>query len=85
VRLDSAEQIGRAGEALANGWREAMPALKALSLETEGERARLAFEVNLDPAAGPTATAKKVLETLLAIPPADQAAMSVVREATILG
>ena len=85
VRLDSAEQIGRAGEALANGWREAMPALKALSLETEGERARLAFEVNLDPAAGPTGTAKKVLETLLAIPPADQAAMSVVREATILG
>jgi radical SAM-linked protein len=85
VHLDSPAQIGRAAEALANGWQEAIPALKTLSLETEGELTRLAFEVNLDPVAGPTTTAKKVLETLLAIPPADQAAMSVVREATILG
>jgi uncharacterized protein (DUF2344 family) len=85
VRLDSAEQVGLATEAIANGWREAMPALKALSLEADGDGARLAFEVNLDQTAGETATAKKVLEKLLAIAPADQAGMCVVREATILG
>ncbi len=84
VRLDSPDQIDRAGNALANGWREAMPAVKTFSLETDGGGARLRFEVNLDPSAGPTATAKKVLETLLAIAPEDQAAMSVVREATVL-
>jgi radical SAM family uncharacterized protein/radical SAM-linked protein len=84
VRLESPEQVGRATQALAGGWREAMPALKAFSLEADGDGARLAFEVNLDQAAGPTATAKKVLETLLAIAPAEQAGMSVVREATLL-
>ncbi|HEY7574281.1 MAG TPA: TIGR03936 family radical SAM-associated protein, partial [Thermoanaerobaculia bacterium] len=84
VRLDDAEQIGRATEALANGWHEAMPALKSLSVEPEPGGARLSFEVNLDPSAGETATAKKVLERLLAIPPAEQAALSVVREATLL-
>jgi hypothetical protein len=84
VRLEDAEQIGRATEALANGWHEAMPALKSLSVEPEPGGARLSFEVNLDPSAGETATAKKVLERLLAIPAADQAALAVVREATIL-
>ena len=84
VRLDSPEQVGLATEALANGWREAMPALKALSVETDRDGARLAFEVNLDQSAGETSTAKKVLEKLLAIAPADQASLSVVREATIL-
>ena len=55
--------------ALADGWREAMPALRALSLEADAAGASLRFEVNLDQSAGETATAKKVLETLLAIPP----------------
>jgi len=85
VRLDSAEQVGLATEALTNGWREAMPALKALALEADGGGSRLAFEVNLDQSAGETATAKKVLEKLLSIAPADQTSLSVVREATILG
>ncbi len=84
VRLASAEQESRAADALANGWREAMPALKALSLESEPGGARLSFEVNLDQAAGDTATAKKVLERLLAIPPDAQTSLSIVREATIL-
>ena len=83
VRLDSPEQIDRAGEAVAGGWREAMPAVKALSLDTDASGARLRFEVNLDPAAGETATAKKVLETLLAIPPAAQAGLAVTREVTL--
>ncbi len=85
VRLDSDEHLRRAGDALANGWRDLVPALRALSLEADGPAMRLRFEVNLDQAAGETATAKKVLEGLLAIPPAEQAAMSVVREATVLG
>ena len=84
VRLDSEDQVNRAGDALTNGWREAMPALRALSLEADAVGAKLRFEVNLDQAAGETATAKKVLETLLAIPPEAQASMSVVREATVL-
>ena len=62
-----------------------MPALRALSLEADASGASLRFEVNLDQAAGETATAKKVLETLLAIPPEAQASLSVVREATVLG
>jgi radical SAM family uncharacterized protein/radical SAM-linked protein len=85
VRLDSDEHVNRAGDVLTNGWREAMPALRALSLEADETGASLLFEVNLDQAAGETATAKKVLETLLAIPPEEQASMSVVREATVLG
>jgi radical SAM family uncharacterized protein/radical SAM-linked protein len=84
VRLDSPDQIGRASDALANGWRETMPAVQALALETDREGARLRFEVNLDQSAGPTATPKKVLETLLAIPPEAQATLSVTREATVL-
>jgi len=62
-----------------------MPALKALSLDTDLGGTRLSFEVNLDQSAGDTTTPKKVLERLLAIPPADQAGLTVVREATILG
>jgi radical SAM-linked protein len=84
VRLDSEEQITRAGNALANGWREAVPALRAFSLETGPDGARLRFEVNLDQASGETTTPKKVLEALLTIPPEAQAAMSVTREATVL-
>jgi radical SAM-linked protein len=84
VRLESDEHVGRAGDAVANGWREAMPALRALSLEADASGARLRFEVNLDQSAGDTATAKKVLEGLLAIPPAEQLALSITREATVL-
>jgi len=83
VRLDSPEQIDRAGEAVAGGWREAMPAVKALSLDTDASGARLRFEVNLDPSAGETTTAKKVLERLLAIPPEAQAALAIEREVTL--
>jgi radical SAM family uncharacterized protein/radical SAM-linked protein len=85
ARLATDEQIARAGDAVANGWREAMPALRALSIETDATGARLRFEVNLDQSAGETATAKKVLASVLAIPAEEQLAMSVVREATILG
>ena len=84
VRLASEDQVNRAGDALTNGWREAVPALRAFSLEADAAGASLRFEVNLDQSAGETATAKKVLETLLAIPPEAQASMSVVREATVL-
>ena len=85
VRLATEEHVSRAGDAVADGWREAMPALRALSLEADAAGTRLRFEVNLDQAAGQTATAKKVLEGLLAIPPSEQLAMSITREATVLG
>ena len=62
-----------------------MPALRALSLESDRKGARLLFEVNLDQAAGETSTPKKVLEKLLAMPPEAQAGLSVTREATVLG
>jgi radical SAM family uncharacterized protein/radical SAM-linked protein len=81
VRLDSAEHVGRACDAIANGWREAVPALRALAIDGS----RLTFEVNLDQSAGETSTPKKVLEALLAIPPEAQASLSVTREATVLG
>jgi radical SAM family uncharacterized protein/radical SAM-linked protein len=85
VRLDSPEHVTRAGEALANGWSASVPALRAFSLEADSHGARLRFEINLDQAAGETSTPKKVLETLLAIPPEAQASLSVTREATVLG
>jgi radical SAM family uncharacterized protein/radical SAM-linked protein len=85
VRLDAAEHIRRAHEAVTNGWREAMPALRAISVEADGSGADFRFEVNLDQTAGETATAKKVLEGLLFIPPDQQLSMSIVREATVLG
>src|SRR5262249_18514476 len=68
VRLDSAELIDRARSAIANGWRETLPAVRALGLDADPSGSRLRFEVNLDQSAGPTATAKKVVETLLALP-----------------
>jgi radical SAM family uncharacterized protein/radical SAM-linked protein len=84
VRLESAEHVDRASSALAGSWRIAVPALRALALSADGDGAHLTFEVNLDQAAGETATAKKVLEALLAIPPGEQAGMSVTREETLL-
>jgi hypothetical protein len=84
VRLDSPEQVGRAAQALAGGWRGRMPAVKSMSLDTDPSGARLRFEVNLDAAAGETATAKKVLEEILAIPPEVFAGLSVTRESTLL-
>ncbi|HEU5251119.1 MAG TPA: TIGR03960 family B12-binding radical SAM protein [Thermoanaerobaculia bacterium] len=85
VRLDSAEHVERAAEAIANGWRETVPALRALAIDGDAAGAHLTFEVNLDQEAGETSTPKKVLEALLAIPPEAQASLSVVREATVLG
>jgi len=85
VRLESEEHVARAADALANGWREAIPALRALSLEAAPTGTNLRFEVNLDQSAGETATPKKVLERLLAIPPEAQAGLSVTRETTVLG
>ena len=85
VRLESADQVGRASEAIANGWRETVPALRAISLEEDAEGGRLTFEVNLDQSAGETSTPKKVLEKLLSIPPEAQATLSITREATVLG
>ena len=84
VRLDSDEQVERASAAISESWRENMPALKQVGLETDAGGARLLFEINLDQSAGETTTPKKVLEALLAIPPAEQAALSVTREATVL-
>ncbi len=84
VLLGSDEQIGRAGDVLAESWRDTVPALRALSLEADAAGTRLRFEVNLDQSAGETSTPKKVLEALLAIPPEAQLALSVTREATLL-
>ena len=84
VTLASPEQVDRANDAIAGGWREALPALRVLSLESGATPARLRFEVNLDQAAGPTTTPKKVLEALLSISPAEQASLAVTREATVL-
>jgi radical SAM family uncharacterized protein/radical SAM-linked protein len=85
ARLDAADQVTRASEAMTNGWRDALPAVQSLSLEVGREGpSRLLFQVNLDQSAGETTTPKKVLEALLAIPPAEQASISVTREATVL-
>jgi hypothetical protein len=83
VRLDT-EYFHRATGALAGGWREAVPALRTLALEGDAQGARLSFEVNLDQTEGSTSTPKRVLEALLAIPPEEQASLSVTREATVL-
>jgi hypothetical protein len=83
VLLEDPEQVSRAALALADA-SERVPALRALALEPSGEGARLTFEVNLDQSAGETATARKVLEALLEIPPEAQLALSVTREATVL-
>jgi radical SAM family uncharacterized protein/radical SAM-linked protein len=85
VRLDSEAHTERATSALETSWTTALPALRTLALESDDTGMRLTFEVNMDQAAGETATARKVLEALLAVPPAEQASMSVVREATVLG
>lgn len=85
VRLESDDHVSRATGALTDGWREALPALRALSIESDAAGARLLFEVNLDQAAGETSTPKKVLERLLSIPADAQAGLSVTREATVLG
>jgi hypothetical protein len=86
VRLEEPEHVGRASDAIANGWRDIVPALRSIALEESAGRtgARLTFEVNLDQSAGETSTPKKVLEALLAIPPEAQASLSVTREATVL-
>jgi radical SAM family uncharacterized protein/radical SAM-linked protein len=85
VRLATEEQIARAGEVLASGAGDAMPAVRAFALEADRDGTSLRFEVNLDQSSGETSTPKKVLETLLAIPPAEQLSLSVTREATLLG
>ena len=84
VRLESEEHVNRAAGALETGWRDSMPALRAVALQADPGGASLTFEVNLDQAAGETATAKKVLETLLSIPASEQAGLSVIREETLL-
>jgi radical SAM family uncharacterized protein/radical SAM-linked protein len=84
VRLATEDQIARAGEALANGASGTMPAVRSFALEADREGTSVRFEVNLDQSSGETSTPKKVLETLLAIPPAEQLSLSVTREATVL-
>jgi radical SAM-linked protein len=83
VRLQDPAQVSRAASAL-EGASARVPALRALALEETAEGAKLTFEVNLDQSAGETATARKVLEALLEIPPEAQLALSVTREATVL-
>jgi hypothetical protein len=85
VRLATEEQIARAGEVLARGAGDTMPAVRAFALEADRDGTSLRFEVNLDQSSGETSTPKKVLEALLAIPPAEQLSLSVTREATLLG
>ncbi|HEY4230853.1 MAG TPA: TIGR03936 family radical SAM-associated protein, partial [Thermoanaerobaculia bacterium] len=85
VRLGTEELIARAGEAIANGAGDAMPAVRAFALEADRDGTSLRFEVNLDQSSGETSTPKKVLETLLAIPPSEQLALSITREDTVLG
>ena len=84
VRLDSPEQIARAGEAVGRtaGASRCRP-LKALSLETDAGGRAASLRGEPRPAAGETSTPKKVLETLLAIPPEAQAALAVTREVTL--
>jgi len=84
VRLEGDEHVRRAGDAVADGWREAAPALRFLALDSVPDGMTLRFEVNLDQAAGETSTPKKILEALLAIPPQEQALLAVTREATVL-
>jgi radical SAM family uncharacterized protein/radical SAM-linked protein len=84
VRLDADEHVRRAGDAVANGWREAAPALRFLALDSGPHGSTLRFEVNLDQSAGETSTPKKILEAILAISPQDQALLSVTREATVI-
>jgi radical SAM family uncharacterized protein/radical SAM-linked protein len=86
VKLESAEQVARAGDAVAAGdGLRAVPALKALSLESDPDGSRLRFEINLDQSAGETSTPKKVLEKILALAPEAQTGLSVIRESTVLG
>jgi len=84
VQLEDDQAVGKAREALANEWRDAVPALRGLSVEGDARGGRLRFEINLDPAEGQTSTPKKVLEALLAIPPEAQASLRVTRDATVL-
>jgi radical SAM family uncharacterized protein/radical SAM-linked protein len=79
--LDAALVV-RADSALATNPAAAVPALRACALDAPGKTLR--FEVNLDPSAGETATPKKVLELLLALPPAEVLPIPITREATIL-
>ena len=84
VRLESVEHLNRAADVLGSPWRDSLPALRAIALQADPGGASLTFEVNLDQSAGETATAKKVLESLLSIPAEEQAGLSVTREATLL-
>jgi radical SAM family uncharacterized protein/radical SAM-linked protein len=84
VRLEDDEAVGRARAAAANSWKEAVPALRELSVETAAGGSSLRFEVNLDQTEGETSTPRKVLEALLGIPPEAQASLRVTREATVL-
>ncbi|HET7453739.1 MAG TPA: DUF2344 domain-containing protein, partial [Thermoanaerobaculia bacterium] len=68
---------------LADGDARALaPALRAFAVAEDG--ARLRFEVNLDAAAGDTATPRKIVEQIFALPPEAIAALPITREATLL-
>ena len=82
-RFARSTSVARARRSAASGGR-ACPRCGRWRSRRTATGASLTFEVNLDQAAGETATAKKVLEAVLAIPPEAQASMSVVREATVL-
>jgi radical SAM family uncharacterized protein/radical SAM-linked protein len=81
LRLDNG--LGELARAFAEGnGVSALPALRALALSQDG--ATLHFEVNLDPAAGETATPKKVVEALFHLTPEQVLPLSITRESTIL-
>jgi len=73
-----AEAIRDAGPAA-----EIAPALRAFSVDPDGDLLR--FEVNLDTAAGETATPKKIVGQLFSLSPEEILSVPIMREATLLG
>ncbi|MGH9443703.1 MAG: TIGR03960 family B12-binding radical SAM protein [Thermoanaerobaculia bacterium] len=81
LRLD--DGLEERARRIAEGPRPEIPALTAIRFD-EPERS-LRFRVNLDPAAGATASAKQVVGELFEFPPENVVSLSITREATVLG
>jgi radical SAM-linked protein len=80
VRLDP--ELAEKARRLIGGTRPEVPALTSISLDETGGSLR--FAVNLDPAAGATASAKQVVGALFDVPPERVLSLSITREATVL-
>jgi radical SAM family uncharacterized protein len=81
LRLDP--ELTERARRIVEGPHPEVPAVTALRLDEDG--ASLRFAVNLDPAAGATASAKQVVGTLFEFSPERVLSLSITREATILG